>query len=190
MTLAPTVVDVHGSLRRGRATLLGGYQLSWESGAKLLWLPHLATEFVLEGDDTRVTGRINTGLSGLALVDAKGRAGPNLAGVIPGAWDCNMSARINDVSFRWGWRKASAAGDITTPLGSCTKNGRAQNIPALTLSLVSVGPDALVTLTSDTTLATVLVKRTRRADIAILPASADIFPQVPRGGPINLQLPF
>lgn len=185
------VVDVHGSLRIGSATLLGGYRLSWQTGAKVLWLPHLATEFVLEGADTRVTGVIETGAQGIALSNASGRAGPGLAGMIPSAWACDMTARVNDVSFNWGWRSASGSGDVTTPQGSCSKEDREITLPPLALSLGDMSRDALITLTSDATpLATVLVRRERQLDIAIQPAAADVFPQLPRAGPIMLQLPF
>ena len=189
--LAPIVVDVHGSLRNGSATILGGYRLSWLTGVKVLWLPHLATEFVLEGADTRITGIVKTGAQGIALSNASGRAGPGLAGMVPGAWACDVTARVNDVSFNWGWRSASGSGDVTIPQGSCSKEGREITLPPLALSLNDIGRDAMVTLTSDATpLATVLVRRERQLDIAIQPAAANVFPQLPRGGPITLQLPF
>ena len=185
------VVNVHGSLRNGNATLKGGYRLRWQSNAKVLWLPHLATEFVLEGADTRVTGVIQTGVRGIALANASGRAGPDLAAMVPGAWACDMMARISDVSFNWGWRSTGGSGDITTPQGSCAKAGREITLPPLILSFSDVDWGALATLTSDTApLATVLIRRERQLDIAIQPAAADVFPQLPRGGPITLQLPF
>lgn len=191
LNLAPTIVAVYGSLRSGRAELLGGYQLSWNSRASLLWLPHLVTDFTLEGGDTRITGAVQTGMGGIALQGASGRAGPGLAQLVPGAWDCEITARVADVSFMWGWRSAGASGEITTPQGVCRTAGREVDVPPLKLVMANAGRGALTTLTTvQTQLATISISRDRRLGISIAPAAADVFPQLPRGGPITLDLPF
>ncbi|WP_037967744.1 hypothetical protein [Sulfitobacter guttiformis] len=190
--LSPAVIAVYGSIRSGKADLKGGYQLEWHSSAGVLWLPHLRTEFVLEGADSRVTGTLRTGLRGIKARDVAGRAGPGLAQLVEGAWLCDMTARLSDVNFGWYWRSAQASGLVSTPQGTCSKDGRQITVPSLTLVLGQVERDASLVLTGaqEAALATVRVRRERRIDIEILPAAADVFPQLPRGGPINLQLPF
>jgi hypothetical protein len=191
LNLAPAVVAVYGSARAGKAELAGGYQLSWTSGLRA-WGPHLSTQFVLVGSDTRITGQLRTGLLGIAAQEVSGRAGPGLAALVPGAWRCDMTAVVSDLSFGWNWRRATAAGTVNTPAGTCTKDGRQISIPPLALALATAQRDALATLTGANAapLATVRVGRDRVLGIAIQPAAADVFPQLPRGGPINLQLPF
>lgn len=188
----PAVVAVHGSLRTGRAELQGGYQLNWNSHAEVFGLPHLATDFTIEGNDTRIVGQLQTGARGVVLHEMSGRAGPGLAQLVPGAWACDMTARVADVSFRWGWRRTAASGEITTPEGDCRKTGQTITMPPLTLTLSSERDAALLTLRAEQTepLATVRVHRDRLLDVAIQPDAADVFPQLPRGGPISLQLPF
>lgn len=192
LNLAPVVVAVHGSLRAGTATLAHGYTLRWTSGINLFALPHLGTDFILEGADTRMVGIVQTGISGINAKGVEGRAGPGLAQLVPGAWACEMTARVLDVGFSWGWRKTAASGSVTTPEGICARNDREILIPPLALDLRRDGVDAVVTLTSvpETLLAQIHVRRSRVLEIAIRPAAASVFPQLPRGGPINLQLPF
>lgn len=192
LNLTPAVVAVHGSLRAGRAELLGGYQLDWQSHARMSLLPYLATDFTLSGEDTRLVGEVETGAHGILLDALSGRAGPGLAQWVPGAWTCTMTARVAEVSFLWGWRRAAASGMITTPEGTCTKNAQTITLPPLELALTADGTDAVVALsaTQDEPLASVRIRRERRLDIVVLPAAADVFPQLPRGGPINMQLPF
>jgi hypothetical protein len=192
MNLAPAVVAVYGSLRAGRAELAGGYRLEWNSSAEFLTLPHLATRFTLEGSDTRVTGEVQTGMFGIALSEGNGRAGPGLAQLVPGAWACDMTARLDGIGARWGWRKVTATGVITTPEGRCEKNGSDIAIPPLALRLRSEGREGVMTLTVEQTgeLAEIRVSRTRQLGIVVQPAAADVFPQLPRGGPIRLTLPF
>ncbi len=190
--LAPTVIDIHGSLRRGRATLSGGYVLSWKTAASVLWVPHLDTRYVLEGNDTRITGALTTGPRGLVLHDTQGRAGPGLAGLIEGAWACDMTARVTDVSFSWGWRSAAASGGLSTPEGSCSKSGQTVNVPPLVMTLGSAGRDAVIALSANDAppMATVNIRRQRVLDILIQPTASKVFPQLPSSGPITLQLPF
>lgn len=191
MNLAPAVVAVYGSPRIGQMDLAGGYRLSWTSGFEAP-VPRLVTEFTFVGADTRVTGTLRAGLTGLAIADVSGRAGPGLAQLVPGAWSCDMTAVVSDFSFGWGWRRATASGTVTTPAGACRKGGREITMQPLTLALGSAGPDALATLTGAQSerLAEVTIGRDRSLGIAIEPAAADVFPQLPRGGPINLQMPF
>ena len=190
--LAPTIIDIHGSLRRGRATLEGGYVLSWQTAASVLWVPHLDTRYVLEGNDTRITGALTTGPRGIALHDTQGRAGPGLAGLIEGAWECDMTARVTDVSFSWGWRSAAASGGLSTPEGSCSKSGQTVDVPPLVMTLGSEGNDAVIALSAKDAqpMATVKIRRKRVFDILIQPSALKVFPQLPSSGPIALQLPF
>jgi hypothetical protein len=192
VNLAPAVQAVHGSLRRGEAALSGGYLLSWNSRTPLWPLPHLRSDFTLTGPDSRLTGTATAGLAGFALSDTGGRAGPGLAQLVPGAWDCDMTARVDGLHFAWTWRSAGAAGRIETPAGRCTRGERSVDIPALNLALDSAGNDARARLTADGLgeIATLLLRRDRVLEAAIAPAAAQIFQVLPSGGPINLQLPF
>jgi hypothetical protein len=192
LNLEPAVTATYGSLRAGRADLAGGYQVRWNTSFNVVTLPHLATRFTLEGDDTRITGAIETGLRGIALRDAQGRAGPGLAQLVPGAWACDMMASLRDVGFVWGWRRAAAKGGITTPQGTCAKGAREISMPPLALQLRSAGRDAAAVLNGaqETQLAEIRISRGRVLGIAIEPAAAEVFPQLPRGGPIRLSLPF
>ena len=190
--LPPAVLAMHGSLGEGRATLKGGYVMHWDSHVRILPLPHLRSDLVLEGPDTRVTGWASAGLHGLAIDDMTGRAGPGLAQLVPGAWACDMTVTVRDVSLHWGWRDAAAGGDVATPAGTCTRANRQMAIPPLTIELSQAGGDALATLYSagDPPLARLRLQRERIIDISIEPSAADVFPALPRGGPIMLQLPF
>ncbi len=192
MDVPPAVVALHGSASRGRATLEGGYVLRWTSGAHLFPFPHLRSDLTLEGPDTRLGGRASAGLTGLSLHDIEGRAGPGLAQLVPGAWSCDMTARVSGVSVDWGWRTAGASGDIATPAGTCTRGTRDAAIPALALDLSTSDGDALGVLSAAgaAPMAEVRISRDRLIDIAIQPSAADVFPALPRGGPITLQLPF
>lgn len=192
LNLAPAVLAVYGSLRAGRADLAGGYQIHWKTRVNIVALPHLATSFTLEGGDTLVTGDIETGPGGIALRGADGRAGPGLAQLVPGAWNCDMTARVRDVGFVWGWRRAAANGAITTPEGTCAKGRREISLPVLALQLRRDGADAVAVLTGAQAaqLAEIRVSRTRVLAIEIQPAAAEVFPEFPRGGPISLSLPF
>ncbi|KIN74992.1 hypothetical protein Z945_2890 [Sulfitobacter noctilucae] len=190
--MPPAVLAVQGSVGDGRALLEGGYALRWDSRLLMLPLPHLRSDTVLEGGDTRLTGWASAGLRGFAVVDLSGRAGPGLARLIPGAWTCEMSATVRDVSLRWGWRDAAAGGNVATPAGICTEGTRQANIPSLQINLSQVGKDGLATLSSDgqPPMARIRLGRDRIIDIAIEPTAAEIFTALPRGGPITLQLPF
>lgn len=189
LNLGPSVVAVYGSLREGRADLEGGYQLDWTTGLGLL---HLATPVTLTGPDTRINATLLSGPTGIRLDGADGRAGPGLAQLVPGAWTCDMTARITDVGFAWTWTRASATGEVATPEGTCRKDGRELAVPPLNLRLGSDGRDAVATLSANETppMADLRLRRDRVIDIAIRPEAADVFPQLPRGGPFNLQLPF
>ena len=192
MDLTPTVAATYGTLRNGRADLAHGYRINWESRLSLLFIPHLSTEFVLVGADTRVTGVIQASVFGATLHDVQGRAGPGLAQLAPGAWQCDMPARLVGVGFDWGWRFTGASGVISTPAGACSKGDNATEIPPLTLTLTSEDKNGVLSLTNAKTelLARIRISRSRTLDIAIKPAAADVFPQLPRGGSINLQVPF
>ncbi|QUJ76777.1 hypothetical protein KDD17_01555 [Sulfitobacter albidus] len=192
IVLPPAVVAVHGSARRGRATLTEGYTLRWGSGLALLPLPHLRTDLLLEGPDTRVDARAATGAGGITLERASGRAGPGLAAMVPGAWRCDMTAVVRDVSLAWRWRDAAAAGTISTPAGTCTRGDRRAEIPALQIALSSEGRDAVARLSQPggAEMAHLRLRRDRVLDIHIAPSAAEVFPALPRGGPITLQLPF
>lgn len=192
LNLAPAVVAVYGNLRTGRAVLKGGYQLDWNSRVKVFPLPHLATGFTLAGDDTRVDGIVQTGMRGIAVQDGNGRAGPGLTQLVSGAWACDMTARLRDVGMRWGWRRVTATGEISTPAGRCEKTQREIAMPPLILRLRSFGEDGVVTLTGaqSAELVQLRVSRARTLSILLHPAAAEVFPQLPRGGPIRLTLPF
>ncbi|MCX7560523.1 hypothetical protein OS190_13180 [Sulfitobacter sp. F26204] len=192
MNLAPAVVTLYGSLRKGRADLVGGYQVAWTTTPAFFALPHLATSFTLDGSDSRVTGEVQYGFSGITLQGVQGRAGPGLARLVPGAWRCDMTANLRDVGFFWGWRRAAASGVITTAEGTCAMKQRKISLPPLALRLRGDGTDAIATLTGRqaSELAEIKLRRARTLDIEIQPTAADIFPQFPRGGPINLSLTF
>lgn len=186
---SPVIEAVYGSLRNGRADLQGDYRLDWQS---TLGLGHIGTPFTLRGPDTRVTGTARIGLAGLQLTEIDGRAGPGLARLVPGAWTCDMTARVAGVTLVWGWRSVQAEGQVTTPQGTCTKADRETGIPPLTLDLQNDGRDAVAHLrTPDSPPMAVLhIRRDRVLDLRIDPAAAEVFPALPRGGPITLQLPF
>ena len=185
----PGVDAVYGSLWTGRADLRGDYRLEWSS--KLGW-GHLETPITLSGADTRVTGAASFGVTGVALKQVTGRAGPGLAQLIPGAWQCDMTARVSDVAGSWGWFSVGAAGQVSTPEGSCEKGNRSIDIPPLSLDLTSEGPDAVATLREPDAppMAVARIRRDRVVDIRIEPTAADVFPALPRSGPITLQVPF
>lgn len=186
---SPVVGAIYGSLRDGRADLQGGYRLEWQSA--LGW-GYIGTPFTLSGPDTRVTGMARIGLTAVQLNTVEGRAGPGLAQMVPGAWNCDMTARLADVGFAWGWRSAGADGQVTTPGGTCTKGDRETAIPPLTLDLQSDGADAMAILRAQDAppMAIAHIRRNRVLDLRIEPAAAEVFPALPRGGPITLQLPF
>lgn len=191
LDLPPNVQAVYGTLADGRADLSGNYRITWHSRIGVFALPHLNTRFELQGADTRLSGALKTGFFGLALAETTGRAGPGLAQWVPGAWDCDITARLNDVGFVWGWRHAGASGVIETPQGRCEKSGRGISLPPLQVELGDADKDALISLSTQATpLAQIRVSRARRLGITIQRAAADVFPQLPKAGPITLQLPF
>lgn len=189
LNLGPSVVAVYGSLREGRADLAGDYRLDWTTSLHAF---HLATPVTLTGPDTRVDATLRTGLTGIRLEAANGRAGPGLAQLVPGAWGCDMTARVTDVGFAWTWSRASASGEVTTPQGTCGKDGRNLDVPPLALQLGTEGADAVASLRTGQAppMADLRLRRDRVIDITIRPEAAKVFPQLPRGGPIRLQLPF
>lgn len=192
LDVPPAVLALQGSPMAGQARLEGGYALKWESAIKMLPLPHLRTDLSLEGADTRLSGWGRTGFRGIGLYGASGRAGLGLAALVPGAWACDMTATVRDVSLFWGWQRAEAGGAVTTPKGVCAKETREVMVPALRLDLAGQGMDALARLSVEGAgeIAQIRLGRARLLDIAIKPAAADIFPALPRGGPVHLQLPF
>lgn len=190
--IPPAVVALRGSIMVGQATLEGGYTLRWDSAVRFLPLPHLRSDAVLEGADTRLTGWARAGVRGLALNTLTGRAGPGLAQLLPGAWTCNMTATVSDVTITWGMRRAGGSGAITTPEGTCTRGAQEAALPPLRVDFSNAGEDMLAGLSGEGigALAQITLARARHLDIAIEPVAADIFPVLPRGGPIRLQLPF
>ena len=189
LNLDPAVVAVYGSLREGRADLREGYRIDWKTELHLL---RLESPLIVSGPDTRIEGRLRTGLSGISLAGLNGRAGPGLAKLVPGAWKCDMAARVNEVAFAWTWTDASASGDFTMPAGTCSKAGRDLAIPPMNLLFGSEGKDAIATLSTgqEPPMINVRLRRERVFDIAIRPEAAEVFPQLPRSGPINLTVPF
>lgn len=189
LNLDPAVVAVYGSLREGRADLREGYRIDWKTELHLL---RLESPLIVSGPDTRIEGRLRTGLSGISVAGLTGRAGPGLANLVPGAWECDMAARVNEVGFGWTWTSASASGDITTPAGSCSKDGRDLSIPPLNLLFGSEGKDAVATLSKgqEPPMVDLRLRRERVLDITIHPEAAEVFPQLPSSGPINLTVPF
>ena len=192
IALPPAVEALHGSARAGRAVLQGGTVLLWESGFHLLPLPHLRSDLTLEGPGTRLTGWAAAGLSGLQLNDIDGRAGPPLAQLVPGAWACDMTARVSRVAFSWGWRSAGSSGEVSLPSGTCTRGTRETTLPPLTLALGTQGRTAVARLSApeEVELAQATVSRDRQIGVTIKPAAADVFPVLPRGGPISVEIPF
>lgn len=189
LNLDPAVVAVYGSLREGRADLREGYRIDWKTELHLL---RLESPLIVSGPDTRIEGRLRTGLSGISLAGLNGRAGPGLTKLVPGAWKCDMAARVNDVGFAWTWTYASASGDFTTPAGTCSKDGRDLTIPPLNLLFGSEGKDAVATLSTgqEPSMVDLRLRRERVLDIVIHPEAAEVFPQLPSSGPINLTVPF
>lgn len=192
LDLPPAVVALRGSVMAGRAVLDGGNALQWNSDVRVLPLPHLRTDLTLEGPDTRLTGWIRTGFGGIAMNALSGRAGPGLAAIATGAWDCDMNATVRDVSLSWTWQRAGASGEVTTPEGVCRMGSQEAALPPLRVDLSRDGKDAVARLSSDGLgqIAQARLARARHIDLTIDPAMADIFPGLPRGGPIRLQLPF
>ena len=76
MALPPQVTALYGSVWHGRASLDGGYSLSWEARPASLLTGRFASDVELRGPDTLVTGRATAGPMALALRDLTGRAGP------------------------------------------------------------------------------------------------------------------
>ena len=188
----PAVEQVYGDPREGGATLVGGYRLTWRSAPGLAGGPHLGADLRLSGPDTLLTGVARAEPAGLRITGLSGRAGPGLAALVPGAWDCGMSVTVEDVALFWGWRRTAAAGRAETPAGTCSKGRRSVDVPPLTLTLGSVGTDATATLAARDAppMARAVLRRDRVLDLTIEPAAADVFPALPRGGPIALTLPF
>lgn len=189
LNLDPAIVAVYGSLREGRADLREGYRIDWRTELHLL---RLESPLIVSGPDTRMEGRLRTGLTGISLAGLNGRAGPGLATLIPGAWECDMAARVNEVGFAWTWTYASASGGMTTPAGTCSKDGRDLTIPPLNLLFRSEGKDAGATLRTgqDLPMVDLRLRRERVLDITIQAEAAEVFPQLPSSGPINLTVPF
>lgn len=190
--LAPVVVASYGSAGLGQMVLAGGYRLSWTSRPAFSAGPHLATDIEMTGADTRITGTLRLGLGGVALHGLSGRAGPGLARLLPGGAECSVTASLDDVALRWGWRHVTASGALATPAGTCQIAGQALTLPPLTLALATERGDAVLVLRAadPDPLATLRIRRDRYLNVDIAPAAADVFPQLPRGGPISLQLPF
>jgi hypothetical protein len=189
LNLGPSVIAAYGSLREGRADLAGEYRLDWTTSLHAF---HLATPIILTGPDTRFDATLRTGLDGIRLEGANGRAGPGLAQLVPVAWNCDITAHVADVGFVWTWSHASASGEVTTPLGTCRKDGRNIELPPLTLDFGAEGKNAVVSLRTGeaSPMADLRIGRDRVIDITIWPEAAEAFLQFPPGGPIRLQMPF
>lgn len=189
LNLDPAVVAVYGSLREGRADLREGYRIDWKTELHLL---RLESPLIVSGQDTRIEGLLLTGLSGVSLAGLNGRAGPGLAKLVPGSWECDMAARVNEVGFGWTWTYASATGDVITPSGTCKKDGRDLTIPPLNMLFGSEGRDAIATLSTgqEPPMVDMRLRRERVLDITIRPKAAEVFPQLPSRSPLNLTIPF
>ncbi len=192
LDLPPQVEAVYGTLLKGRADLAGGYVLSWDNAPSLAPWPGLGGALLLEGEDTRLTGDLRAFPTEMGVQKLDGRAGPGLATLIPGAYECAMSARISGVTLLWSGNAAQALGAVTLPAGECRRAARVVSVPTLNLELATRGSDAVAVLTDGdaTRLASATVTGEMRAEVRVEPALARFVPALPKGGPITLQYQF
>ena len=193
--VSPQVRALYGTLAQGRADLIGGYTLTWDLAPGLSPWPGVKGDVEMEGADTRLSGIVFGHPFGTGFQQLEGRAGPGLTALVPGAFYCDMTASLSNVGLWWLWPKSAFAADgtITLPEGRCTRGRQSVALPALDLSLQTIGADAVATLRnqrSGMTLAEAMVAGERTLGLRIEPEAAEIFPVLPSSGQINLRYPF
>ena len=185
------VRTVYGSLRHGQADLAGGYVVTWRTRPALRPWPGLAGTVALAGDDTRLGGSLALFPDRLGLSALSGRAGPGLAGLVPGAWRCDASVRVDGVALAWRLRRVTAGGGASLPATTCAKGEARIDLPPLDLALTTEDRAGVARLSGGgTPLATATLRRERRVDIDIRPEASRVFPALPAGGPLALSVPF
>ena len=192
--LPTQITDLRGTIWRGHATLTNGYALDWNGHLAALILAKIAADVTLTGADTQLTGTFTLGPRTMALRDLTGRAGPGLLALAPGLPidSCTSRAIIDVTRASFGPGRAAAEGQIAVDAGECLDfAGNTFAIPALTLTLHSVGNDAVADL-SDTqsALAQLTIAGDRRLIIRVEPAGAALIPGMPTAGVTMLEYPF
>ena len=193
-TLPPQVTGLYGSVWRGRATLDGGYTLSWDLRGRSILTARAVTDWTVQGPDTQLSGVMTATPRGGELRDVAGRAGPGLLALLPGAplTDCTSRAVVDLQRLAWAGDVAHAAGVVQIDAGTCNDLlGRATAVPQMVLDLSAQGRDARAVLSDrDGTLAQVTVTGDRRLILRVEPEGATLVPGMPTGGPMIVEYPF
>lgn len=192
--LPPQVTGLNGSAWQGRATLDGGYTLSWDLRGWSVLTTRAVTDWTLQGPDTQLTGILTVSPWAAEASDVAGRAGLGLLALLPGSplKDCTSRAVVDVQTLAWQRDAARAGGVIQIDAGTCQDLlGRATAIPQMTLDLSAQGSDARAVLSDrDGTLAQVTVTGDQRLILRVEPEGATLVPGMPTGGPMIIEYPF
>ncbi|WP_159456699.1 hypothetical protein [Roseivivax jejudonensis] len=192
LDLPPQVHAVYGTLRNGGADLAQGYTLTWLTRPGLRPWPGFGGTLRLEGGDTRLEGDLRFFPREIGITAVSGRAGPGLARLVPGAWRCGITARVDDVTLLKAGGAARADGRVTLPAGTCAKGAREIALPEQNL-IFSTEDDtaaALLDAGGNRPLANFRIDGAGRATLSILKEAAEIYPALPKNGPLTLEYAF
>ncbi|WP_152461439.1 hypothetical protein [Roseivivax sp. THAF30] len=192
LDLPPQVHAVYGTLRMGGADLPQGYTLTWSTRPGLRPWPGFGGTLRLEGSDTRLVGDLRLYPREIGIAAVSGRAGPGLAQLVPGAWRCGMTARVDEVTLLKAGGATRADGRVTLPAGTCAKGARDVELPEQNLIFSTEDNTAAGRLDAggDRPLAYFQIDGAGRAILSILEAAADIYPALPKNGPLTLEYSF
>ena len=194
VSIPPQITALYGTLRHGRAEMIGGYALAWDHRAGDLLRLGATVDLGVSGADTQLTGTLRATPLSVAVTDLAGRAGAGLLALAPGVAveSCTTRAVVDVAQLRLSRGAAAAEGNVAVDAGTCTEtNGRIDPVPPLALALDTVGNDAQAVVTSDgTTLAQIVVAGDRRLILTLQPEGSALIPGLPTGAPIMLEYPF
>lgn len=193
VNLPPQVHGLHGHLRAGGASLVGGYKLDWTVTPGALLLGRLAATARLSGADTELTGEFAASLGGVVVRNLQGRAGAGLLQLLNGTdLACDSRATLNVGVLRFGGGRAEADGRIDIAEGMCSAGGQSAPLPAAEVTLTSDSNDALAVIDTQAGVRIGSARATgdRRMILRLEPEGAAMIPGAPSSAPTILEIPF
>lgn len=194
VTIPPQVTALYGTIWHGRAELTGGYAVDWDNIPTDLIMLRGTVAATVQGADTQLRGTVRITPWSASVHNLTGRAGAGLLRLVPGLLieNCTTQAVVDVTRLALARTWAAAEGQVDVGAGDCMEtNGRTNPVPALALTLGTVGRDATAVLkTGDVTLADVTVSGDHRLSVTVQPEGSALVPGLPTGAPIMIEYPF
>lgn len=194
VSIPSQITAFNGTIRYGRADLIGGYALTWDHRAGDLLRLRGTVDAALNGPDTQLTGTIQVTPLTVSVLDMTGQAGAGLMLLLPlvAIVSCTTRAVVDVTQAGLSRSAAWATGHVTVDAGTCTEtNGRVDPVPPLDIALMTVGSDARAYVTSERqSMAEFVVAGDRRLILTLQPEGSALIPGLPTSAPIMLEYSF